>query len=514
MQGFKRLTCNRYPTSLSLAVLALPWLLFAGTASAQSGRLSLARQDLGQLAAQAADTLPAPSVFSADAARALRLSFSASTMTPVQTEEVKWTQTPTFKSTIAAASLITLGLFAFKDEGFLARENVREWRNTFIPEFEDHSDDYTQFTAGLLALGLNAAGVEGKHKFLRASASWGAGLGLMFVSVHTIKTLTEVRRPDGSTTNSFPSGHTAASFASARFLDKEYGHVSYLYSLAGYGAAAYTGVFRQLNNRHWNADVLVGGGIGLLSVDIAYILMEDIFGDKGKNEPRPTRPERPRGKPQFIDFRLGYARQVGDLADRKELFSANDGWSSGFEGAYFFNDYIGVGGELSVAAFTINSANYVPEDSTIFDVADDLITQPFGAQSTFVGPFFNLPLGDRWSVTAKATGGWSAGATATLNAVLKEEFREEFGLDEVPLAEFRPNDTFGFAGGLSLRGMVSKRIGVRVYGEYNYSSPDYEIRSIVSLDEAGNTEFGPVEKVVSVDFSYLAVGASVSAMLW
>jgi hypothetical protein len=500
---------------LSLLTLAtLAGLFFAGTAAAQTGNLSLTRGVSTRLESSAADTLPVPSVFSTNAARKLRLPLYTPRTAAVQAEDVKWTQTPTFKSTIAAASMITLGVFAFKDEGFLNRKDIREWRNTYIPEFEDHSDDYTQFTAGFLALGLNAAGVKGKHNFVRAAASWGGGMGLMFVTVHTIKTLSEVRRPDGSSTNSFPSGHTAGSFASARFLDKEYGHVSYLYSLGGYGAAVYTGVFRQLNNRHWNADVLVGAGIGLLGVDIAYILMDKLFGDKGKVAPRPPKPEGPRGNPSFLDFRLGYAWQVGDLADRNDLFSADDGWSAGFEGAYFFNDYIGIGGELSVAAFTINDDNYVPEDSTIFEVSDDLITRPFGAQSTFVGPFFTLPLGDRWAVTAKATGGWSAGATATLSAVLKEEYREEFGVDEVPLAVFEPGQAFGLAGGLSLRGMVSKRIGVRVYGEYNYSSPDYQIRSVASVDEEGNIVPGPVEEVVNVDFSYLAVGASVSAMVW
>jgi membrane-associated phospholipid phosphatase len=514
MLRFKRVPGNRFSTSLPLTLAAFPWLLIAGTAAAQTDDVASARQDLGRAGLTATDSLALPSVFSPNAAQALRLPLRLPATASNQTEETKWTQTPTFKSTIAAASLITLGLFAFKDEGFLNRKDIREWRNTFIPEFEDHSDDYTQFTAGFLALGLNAAGVKGKHNFLRASATYGGGLGLMFVSVHTIKNLSEVERPDGSSRNSFPSGHTAASFASARFLDKEYGDVHYLYSLGGYGAAVYTGVFRQLNNRHWNADVLVGAGIGLLSVDIAYILMDDIFGDKGKNAPRPPKPEGPRGSPSFLDFRLGYAWQVGDLADRKELFSADDGWSAGFEGAYFFNDYIGVGGELSVAAFTINNENYVPEDSTIFDVADDLITQPFGAQSTFIGPFFNLPLGDRWALNAKATAGWSAGATATLNAVLKEEFREEFGVDEVPVAVFDPKGTYGLAAGLSLRGMVSKRIGVRIFGEYNYSSPDYEISSVVSVDEGGNVLVGPVEEVVNVDFSYLSVGASVSAMVW
>ena len=49
---------------------------------------------------------------------------------------------------------------------------------------------------------------------------------------------------------------------------------------------------------------------------------------------------------------------------------------------------------------------------------------------------------------------------------------------------------------------------------YNYSSPDYQISSLISIDQEGNPEFGPVEEVVNVDFSYLAAGLSVSAVLW
>jgi hypothetical protein len=513
MFSLSQLWQNPLCAARALVVVTLPALCVADAALAQTLEEGQVAEPSSRLA-RPFEPDRVPSVFDGEASLWLLQPSPTRLSTLAQDDEVKWYQSTMFKRTIAPAALITVGLFTFKDEGFMNRQEVRDWRETFIPEFEDHTDDYTQFTSGLLALGLNAFGVKGTSKFWRATVTYAGGLGIMMVSVHTIKELTEVKRPDGSANNSFPSGHTAASFASARFLDREYGHVSYLYSLAGYTMAAYTGVMRQLNNRHWETDVLVGAGIGMLSTDLAYLLMDGIFGDKGVNPPREPKPEGPRGNPSFLDYRLGYAWQVGKLADRGELFTAENGWEGGIEGAYFFNDYIGVGGEVTVAGFPIDDSNFVPEDPEVIEVTEEINTQPFGTQSVFVGPFANLPLGQRFALNGKLTGGWSEGARATINAQLKPEYQEEFGVSEIPIAVFSPKSTFGFAVGVALRAMVSKRIGIRLFGEYNYSSPDYEISSLVSFDDEGNPEFGPVEEVVNVDFSYLAAGLSVSAVLW
>ena len=50
----------------------------------------------------------------------------------------------------------------------------------------------------------------------------------MSAVVYTLKNTTDVPRPDNSTYNSFPSGHTAQAFVAATFLHKEYGHKKYL----------------------------------------------------------------------------------------------------------------------------------------------------------------------------------------------------------------------------------------------------------------------------------------------
>jgi len=297
--------------------------------------------------------------------------------------------------TLAPAILITLGLFTFRDEGVLSRESVRDWRNTFIPDFHDESDNLGQVLAGGLALGLNVAGVPGRHGLFRAATTYAVSIGVQSGAVFAMKELSEVLRPDGSSRNSFPSGHAAASFVSARFLDREYGHVSYLYSVTGYGIAAYTGVARQLNNRHWLSDVLVGAGIGLLSTDLTYLAMHALFRENGVNPPRPPKAHGPRVRPSFADFRVGYASYLGELGERSEI-SAEDGWTAGGEAAFFFSRHFGVGGEISVAAFPVNTQNLAPSDPDLASVSDELSSQPIGTQSFFLGAFFNIPLAGRW----------------------------------------------------------------------------------------------------------------------
>ena len=75
----------------------------------------------------------------------------------------------------------------------------------------------------------------------------------------------------------------ATAFMTATMLHKEYGHRSPWYSIAGYTAATVTGVTRQLNNRHWISDVMVGAGIGILAAEFGYFLADLIFKDKGLN---------------------------------------------------------------------------------------------------------------------------------------------------------------------------------------------------------------------------------------
>ena len=69
-------------------------------------------------------------------------------------------------------------------------------------------------------------------------------------------------RPQGESTKSYPSGHTAAAFSGASFLYTRYGKV---YGIPAYALAAFTGYSRVVADAHHVDDVLSGMSVGLFS---------------------------------------------------------------------------------------------------------------------------------------------------------------------------------------------------------------------------------------------------------
>lgn len=67
------------------------------------------------------------------------------------------------------------------------------------------------------------------------------------------------RRPDGSDMHSFPSGHTAVSFATAAFLQRRYG---WAFGAPAYALATYVAWGRVFSKKHHWWDVVAGGAIG------------------------------------------------------------------------------------------------------------------------------------------------------------------------------------------------------------------------------------------------------------
>jgi len=69
-------------------------------------------------------------------------------------------------------------------------------------------------------------------------------------------------RPDESDRNSFPSGHTSASFSGASFIWRRYG---WQWGLPAAAAASFVGYSRFQANQHYADDILAGASIAVLS---------------------------------------------------------------------------------------------------------------------------------------------------------------------------------------------------------------------------------------------------------
>ena len=97
-------------------------------------------------------------------------------------------------------------------------------KNTqLLTDFKTGIDDYTQFFGPAMVVGLKLGGYEGRSDWPRLLASAGMSDAIMAGFVNVIKNTAKEMRPDGSTANSWPSGHTATAFVGATLLHKEYG---------------------------------------------------------------------------------------------------------------------------------------------------------------------------------------------------------------------------------------------------------------------------------------------------
>lgn len=175
-----------------------------------------------------------------------------------------------YESLIIPTALISYGVIG------LESHSIKQLNSTTKTELTEHIDskltidDFSQYAPFLSVYGLNAAGIKGKNNFKDRTVILATAYLIMGGTVNILKNTGNVVRPDGSSKNSFPSGHTATAFMGAEFLYQEYKDVSPWYGISGYLVASGTGIFRMYNDRHWLTDVAAGAGIGILSTKIAY----------------------------------------------------------------------------------------------------------------------------------------------------------------------------------------------------------------------------------------------------
>lgn len=181
-----------------------------------------------------------------------------------------------YKNFIIPAACITYGIASLKVNGlkelnFSTRHEINEHKPDHI-----RLDNYTQYAPALLVYGLNATGIKGKHNFKDRTTIYVTSQLISAAFVMPLKYMVKEERPDGSNHLSFPSGHTATAFSSAQFMFREYKDTNFWLSISGYSFAAFTGVYRTLNDKHWVGDVVAGAGFGILSTELAYWLYPKI----------------------------------------------------------------------------------------------------------------------------------------------------------------------------------------------------------------------------------------------
>lgn len=320
-----------------------------------------------------------------------------------------------------------LSSFIIKEKKKAFRSARFDFQNTFKTEI----DNYTQFAPYLMVVGLKAAGVKGRSDWPRMMTSALLSNVVMAAAVNATKYSVKEMRPDNSTRNSFPSGHTATAFVAATVLHKEYGLTrSPWYSIGGYAVATATGVMRVLNNRHWISDVMAGAGIGILSTELGYFAADLIMGNRGIQHLELDN-ARNTEHPSFFDVQMGVGVRPGKIDFNyddpdvpNDFIDLGTSTSFGVEGAYFINKYLGFGGLARVTTTPAKGLNLTDSDKAGLSLLNKnlasytynkdgkdiplpgiysitIADNNFTDASLDVGVYGNLPLGKYFSLGAK-----------------------------------------------------------------------------------------------------------------
>ena len=134
------------------------------------------------------------------------------------------------------------------------------------------ADDYVQYLPIASVFAFPNLGLPPAHTLKERLVIGATAYALTAIFVNATKYTVRHHRPDTSTHNSFPSGHTATVFTGVEILYQEYKHYDPWIGIGGYAVAAGVGLLRIHNNRHWASDVVAGAGIGILSAKLSYLL--------------------------------------------------------------------------------------------------------------------------------------------------------------------------------------------------------------------------------------------------
>ncbi|HEY0299451.1 MAG TPA: phosphatase PAP2 family protein [Arachidicoccus sp.] len=184
----------------------------------------------------------------------------------------------TFRQLYVPGAMIVLGSVAELDNGF--KGGQLRFHDNHFAHFHTSIDNYLQYSPLVITYGLDALGLKPKNNITNQTAIMLKGELLMYGIGGILKRSVSERRPDGSDNNAFPSGHTAAAFAAAALLSEEFGYRYKWMPYAAYTLASGVGALRVANNKHYVGDVLVGAGIGILSMKIAYWTHQYKWGKK------------------------------------------------------------------------------------------------------------------------------------------------------------------------------------------------------------------------------------------
>lgn len=411
-------------------------------------------------------------------------------------------QSRLYRMTHIAVPLIVIGSIAStKDQDF------GNMRNSYIPHFRFHYDDYLQYSPGVLMLGLKAAGVEGRSSWGRMLASDAIAAGIMAITVNSLKQTIHKVRPDQSNNHSFPSGHTATAFMLATMLHKEYGLTrSPLYSIAGYSLATATALSRQLNNKHWFSDVLTGAGIGILSTEVGYYIADLIFKKKGLIR-QPLKSTQQSDQYSFFGLQMGYG--VGErevhLPEGIEV-EGKGGVMSSLNGGWFFHPNWGVTGKLSLTQVTaqLETNRFFKEHPELASSIEGTETRAMTYTGLMAGIMYDYRIVRGLHVGGSIMPGIGWAGTYRINVHYKGEE------DSTPLIHCQTHPIANLDFSTYLMHSMENNLGLKLYINYNMGRG----RGDYTYYTRTNNQLISTTGHKNLSLHHFSIGAEVDVLLW
>lgn len=125
---------------------------------------------------------------------------------------------------------------------------------------DDYGGGYA-YPVGLAIVGVTSYLEGGKESFVSGIKYYVTALGVTALITDFLKRSVGRERPNGQGTRSFPTGHTSGSFVLASVADELYGHKL---GIPVYLLAAFVGLQRIHDNKHWLTDVIAGATLGTI----------------------------------------------------------------------------------------------------------------------------------------------------------------------------------------------------------------------------------------------------------
>jgi len=169
------------------------------------------------------------------------------------------------------------------------------------PFFSTSVDFYLKWIPYAAVFILKLIGVKTRSDWKKQVLTMAATDGIRYLITDNLKKTVKEHRPAPSVGNrSFPSGHTSSAFAAAQFMHRELKSTIPVLSCVGYVAGVANATIRIYKSRHWLKDVVAGAVIGIVSAQLAYLVVNKIW----KKKKRITKEIDPNAKEEKLQAEL------------------------------------------------------------------------------------------------------------------------------------------------------------------------------------------------------------------